>query len=196
MLGLCILPETHLPSLQRQHHQKLSDASLVQEDRNQAAGVGIIKTLASSLSLPTKIAAHLPVFLILLLIGIFNGIVNMILSSLGSVYQDAYHRSPKAAGLSYLGIGAGGLSFLAVTKKFKGTVTSISTILKLSADKASLLSLVSILPVSAIGLLWYGWAVQSRDFWIVPILGLYMFGFGWMATRVKCTHSFVPVNHG
>lgn len=183
MIGLLILPETHLPSLQRKHRQKSQD------DRIRASNLGILRTLKRSISLPTKIAAHLPVFLILVLIGIFNGLVNMILSSLGSVYQEAYHFPAKTAGLSYLGIGAGGLSSLAVTKLLKRGVTSISQRLRLSTAEASLLSITAILPISSFGLLWYGWALQSQDPWIVPILGLYMFGFGWMATRVN--HSLI-----
>lgn len=55
---------------------------------------------------------------------------------------------------------------------------------QLSAAAVSLLFLASILPVSAIGVLWYGWAVERQTFWLVPILGLYLFGFGWMSTRV------------
>lgn len=183
MMGLFLLPETHLPSLQRKHRQKY------QKDRIRASDLGILKTLKRSVTLPTKIAIHLPVFLILLLIGIFNGLVNMILSSLGSVYQDAYNFPAKTAGLSYLGIGAGGLSSLAVTKLLKRCVKLISKRLRLSTAEASLLSIAAILPISSIGLLWYGWALQSQDFWILPILGLSMFGFGWMATRVSTSSS-------
>lgn len=176
--GLCLLPETHLPRLEL--HQGRESGHL--------RGVhhrDVLQTMGRAISLPTKITGHLPVFLILLLIGIFNGLVNMILSSLGSVYQNTYHFSVQSAGLAYLGLGLGGLSSLAVTRLLKQAVASVSTSWGFSTAETSLVFLGTLLPISAVGLLWYGWAVQSQDFWIVPIIGLFFFGFGWMATRVS-----------
>lgn len=117
----------------------------------------------------------------------------MILSSLGSVYQEVYRFPAKTAGLSYLGIGAGGLSALAVTKQLKRALILFSKSLRSSSVEASLLLIASMLPIAALGLLWYGWAVQEQNFWIVPILGLYMFGFGWMTTRVRLFTSYMQV---
>lgn len=164
MLGLLVLPETHLPSIQRQYRRRLplphGGAA-----HNRKTDLGILKTLRRAILLPTKVSGHLPAFLILLLFGIFNGLINMILSSLGSVYQDAYHFPARTAGLSSLGIGAGGLSSLAATtKELKHAVASTSTSSRLSTAEASLLFIASILPISAVGLLWYGWALQSQTF--------------------------------
>lgn len=143
-----------------------------------------MRMLWRAVTLPAILSRHHSVFAVLLLIGIFNGLVNMILSSLGSVYQAAYHFSARTAGLAYLGIGIGGLSSLAVSKKMKRAVTTVSASLRFSEAEVSLLFLGSILPISVLGLLWYGWAVQKQVFWIIPIFGLFFFGFGWMATRV------------
>jgi MFS family permease len=30
------------------------------------------------------------------------------------------------------------------------------------------------------GLFWYGWSVQAKDFWLVPILGTVLVGFGYI----------------
>lgn len=61
----------------------------------------------------------------------------MILSSLGSVYQEVYHFPAKTAGLSYLGIGAGGLSALAVIKPLKRALVFFSKSLRLSSAETS-----------------------------------------------------------
>ncbi|KAF2806018.1 uncharacterized protein BDZ99DRAFT_102399 [Mytilinidion resinicola] len=73
------------------------------------------RTLKRSVTILVVITRHLPALVILILIGIFNGLVNMILSTLGSVFQFQYHFPPATAGLSYLGLRIGGMVGLAVT---------------------------------------------------------------------------------
>lgn len=178
-----------MPSLQRRHQRKSSKGPILEDELVEGARPRLTESLRRAASLPIKVAGHLPSFPILLLIAVFNGIVNMILSSLGSLYQEVYQFPAETAGLSYLWIGVGGLSALAVTKSLKRAVTFFSKSLRLSSTETSLLFIASVLPVSALGLLWFGWAVQKQNFWIIPILGLYMFGFGWMTTRVRSSIS-------
>lgn len=144
------------------------------------------RTIGRALSLPTRIAGHPTVFSMLLLIGIFNGLVNMILSSLGSVYQNRYHFPATTAGLSYLGIGVGGLSALAVTKMAKRYLASKASSRGIAdGPESALLFMMAVPPITTIGLVWYGWTVQANAFWILPIIGLFFFGFGYMSTRVS-----------
>lgn len=143
------------------------------------------RAVTRAVSLPTGIAGHQPVFWDLVLIAVFNGLVNMILSSLGSIYQSEYHFRHTTAGLSYLGIGLGGLVALSVTKLPKRKLVTAATNRGIArGPEGAPLFLIVITPVTSIGLLWYGWAVQDGTPWIVPILGLFFFGFGYMSTRV------------
>lgn len=108
-LRLFGLAETHMPTLVRRHRKKMGceDAGQrLETDRPE----GILRTLGRAVSLPARIASHAPIALILLLICILNGLVNMILSSLGSVYQNVYAVPERTCGLAYLGIGLGGLT--------------------------------------------------------------------------------------
>jgi len=145
------------------------------------------RTLSRALQYPARIAfCHLPCSLILVLICVFNGLVNMILSSLGSVYQTVYHFPATTAGLSYLGMGIGGLLALALAKRLTNLLARRvggPDGEKKPENALPFLFLVS--PVGSAGLLWYGWSLQSQAHWIVPILGLFLFGFTYMSVRVS-----------
>lgn len=184
-----ILPETHLPTLEKRHvRHNVRNAAVKKPLKHQIIHLDtnvLAKTIARAVSLPSRLSLHLPVFLILLLICIFNGLINMILSSLGFVYQTRYHFLPTTSGLSYLGIGFGGITALAVTKLLKRYVSEVAGKKNLAeGPEGALIFLAMVPPVTTVGLLWYGWALQAMTHWIIPILGLFGFGFGYMCTRV------------
>jgi hypothetical protein len=48
-----------------------------------------------------------------------------------------------------------------------------------------------------VGLLWYGWSAEHQIAWIMPILGMAVFGLGLIATIVSLAHpqsdaTFLP----
>lgn len=119
------------------------------------------------------------------MIGVFNGLVNMILSSLGSIYQFQYGFPPTTAGLTYVGLGMGGLLGLFISPilfKYFGRKWESSD----NSNKPEISFLVMLVagPLTSVGLLWYGWCLHTKAFWFVPILGLFIFGFGYMGMRV------------
>ncbi|KAB5566943.1 major facilitator superfamily domain-containing protein [Coniochaeta sp. 2T2.1] len=135
---------------------------------------------------PGRIAfLHVPCTLILLLICGLNGLANMILSSLGSVYQTAYGFPTTTADLSYLGMGFGGLTALIIARQLTTAVA-----VRFGGDDGArrpenvLPFLFIVGPLGSAGLLWYGWSLEERAHWIVPILGLFLFGFTYMSVRL------------
>lgn len=110
----------------------------------------------------------------------------MILSSLGSVYQTAYGFPATTAGLSYLGIGLGGLTALAFARKMT-TAVAVKFGGKSGAKKPenALPFLFIVGPLGSAGLLWYGWSLEERAHWVVPIIGLFFFGFTYLSIRVS-----------
>lgn len=198
-----ILPETHLPTLKKRHAWRLVEITPQGTSKTWCADgldlKALARTVARAVSLPTKISLYPPVFLILLLICIFNGLVNMILSSQGSIYQARYDFQPTVSGLSYLGIGFGGLAALIVTKPVKRYLTRVANSRGIvRGPEGSLIFLAMVPPVTTVGLLWYGWSLQRMAHWIVPIAGLFCFGFGYMCTRVETSflHAFQRVPDG
>jgi hypothetical protein len=109
----------------------------------------------------------------------------MILSSLGSVFQSEYHFPPTTSGLSYLGLSVGGMIGLASSKKLITLATKALPNGHRGGDHAKLLPFISgACTVPFAGLAWYGWSVQGHVHWIVPVLGLFFFGFGYMCVQV------------
>lgn len=187
-IGIFILPETHLPTLTRRHSRSRSTSrifcvGLVTRDPDRPSPWA---ALSRAVQIPARIAfLHPPCSSILVLICIFNGLVNMIISSLGSVYQTVYHFPTTIAGLAYLGMGIGGLVALAVAKRL--TALLGRRIAGPNGDtklENTLPTLFIVGPVGSIGLMWYGWSLQEEAPWIVPILGLFLFGFAYMSIRV------------
>ena len=191
-LGLFfVLQETHTPTLISRHsaivHRRKSVLGKVWTYWTQQHDVSVAERLSKALTLPAQLAfRHLPVSLILVFMLVFNGIVNMILSSLGSIYQRQYHFSPTGAGLTYLGIGTGGIVALwsanAIANWFGRRKPGENNATR-SEHSISLLLFTG--PLFSIGLLWYGWSVERHAFWFVPIPGLFLFGYGYMATRAS-----------
>lgn len=117
---------------------------------------------------------------------VFNGMVNMILSSLGSVYQNNYDFPPTTAGLAYLAIGLGGVLALWTANKIAARFSRRQA----GSDSAkrpehTLPVLLLTGPLFSIGLIWYGWSCQEHAFWFVPLPGLSLFGYGYMSTRAS-----------
>lgn len=44
-------------------------------------------------------------------------------------------------------------------------------------------------PVMSIGLFWYGWSAEAKIFWLMPIVGTFLFGIGLFATMVPLYSS-------
>lgn len=142
-------------------------------------------TLRRSITIPMIISRHAPALVILLLIGAFNGLVNMILSTLGSVFQFQYNFPPTTAGLSYLGLGLGGMLGLAAMPRISDYFGKLRPHPDGSKRPQYALPMMIIAgPLASAGLFWYGWSFQAKVFWLVPILGLAVFGFGYTSMRV------------
>jgi predicted MFS family arabinose efflux permease len=150
----------------------------------------LTRTMSRAISIPATIARQPSSFAILVLIAVFNGIVNMILSSLGSVFQSQYGFPPTTAGLSYLGLGIGGVVGLVATPRISDFFGKYRIRADGSKGPQHVLPVMIIAgPVTSIGLLWYGWSTEYKVSWIVPIIGLCLFGFGFVSIKV-CSWPF------
>lgn len=194
LAGICVgslwflLRETHQATLIRRGRSGSTTDSRDEKNHYSAPYLGgkVTRLLRRSIKIPAKIARHSPAFSILLLIGTFNGLVNMILSSLGSVYQPQYSFPATTAGLSYLGLGIGDILGLAATPRISdyfGKRNPHSDGLRLPRNSLPMMIIAG--PLTSIGLFWYGWTCEAKVHWILPIIGLCVFGFGYMSIRVR-----------
>ncbi|KAF2727239.1 MFS general substrate transporter [Polyplosphaeria fusca] len=200
LAGLCVaflvflLEETHQATLIRRaasgsttsSHSMDEKPALLKTISSNWKSQNVPRLLRRSITIPAKIVRHLPALAILLFVGIFNGLANMILSSLGSVFQFQYGFPPTTAGLAYLGLGIGGVCGLATTPRVSDYFSKRRPHPDGSKRPQHALPMIIIAgPMASIGLWWYGWSTQARVHWMVPIIGLAIFGFGYMSIRLS-----------
>ncbi len=113
--------------------------------------------------------------------------MNLVTASLGRIFQDYYGLSTSASGLIYLGATTG---FLTAAFIFGRTSDRISLVLmrRNAGEREAefrLPLMMAGLPLVVAGLFWYGWSAQNRFFWLVPMLGLNLFGTGVTTIQVR-----------
>jgi multidrug resistance protein len=211
VLAVCtiaILRETHAPTiLRRLQGPRSASWPLKTVPAPTASSQVTPKTqllqvhLAAFVS-PVRITFSTPLlFLLFVSNALFTGIMNILFTTLGATYQSRYHFSTRSAGLSYLGIGTGGLLVAIVLGK-----TSDKLAMFLSSrsayhhhhhpDNSNHINTVSThqaryrLPpvilgalLTSIGLVWYGWSLQFHTSWPIPLVGTFIFGLGMLAIQ-------------
>ena len=110
------------------------------------------------------------------------GIFYLLITTIPTVFADTYHWSPEITGLAYLGLGAGFLIGLLVIGS-----TSDKVIVKLTKKNNDVYEPEMRLPYMTvfavlvpISMFWYAWATDKAVHWIVPLLALALFGFGFL----------------
>lgn len=110
------LRETHAPTLLRKEAAKIRDAiPESQSPLEPPARIVATKVLMLALVRPIRILFISPVIFLLYLYGLyFNFWSSVLFTTIGLVFQSSYDFSTPQAGLTYLGLGVGGLFFVAI----------------------------------------------------------------------------------
>jgi hypothetical protein len=112
--------------------------------------------------------------------------MDLIIASIGRIFQDYYGLSTSASGLIYLGVTTG---FLTAAFVFGRASDCISLVLmrRNAGEREAefrLSLMMTGLSLVVAGLFWYGWSAQNRVFWLVLMLGLNLFGMGVITLQV------------
>jgi len=104
----------------------------------------------------------------------------LLFTTFTDIFIIRYHFKSNIVGLSYLGVGMG---FLGGQVIFANVSDSLMK--KLAKKGDGELKPEYRLPLACIGAIfipvgffWYGWSVQAEVFWLVPIIGTAIIGFG------------------
>lgn len=131
--------------------------------------------------MPLRLLFKSPIVsIIALYVSLIYGSLYLLFTTVTTVFQETYHWSVAISSLSYVGIGLGfivGQIFFAFTsdrlvlraKKRNNNVFEPEMRLPLA------ILFAACVPIS---FFWYGWSVNASTHWIVPIIGLFPFGFG------------------
>ncbi|OGE48313.1 hypothetical protein PENARI_c030G05585 [Penicillium arizonense] len=120
------------------------------------------------------------VSIIALYIATVYGCLYLLLTTITTAFKDTYNWSIQISGLAYLGLGVG---FLAGQLVFG--LLSDRAIVRLKAHNKGVVEPEMRLPLCIffacsvpVSFFWYGWSIQTKTHWIVPIVGLFPFAFG------------------
>ncbi|KAF2108420.1 major facilitator superfamily domain-containing protein [Lophiotrema nucula] len=197
LAGVCValmwvLKETHGPTLLRNAERKIAMntekkrksalSKALSSWRDQSISLNLRRAISNSIT----ISSYAPSFAILFSSLVSNGLGNIILSSLATVFQTAYAFSPAKAGLSYLGLAAGEAFGLAVSppvarfliKKLQPQVSNAEIYPQHTLPAMAIGGCVA-----SLGLVLYGWTCKARLHWIIPILSLGLFNMGYMGFK-------------
>lgn len=154
--------------------------SCYQHDEKPKAPTAI---LLRGLTRPLKLLTRSPiVFMLALYVSVVYGLLYLFFTTLGTVFTNEYGWNNEFTGLVYIGMGIGFISGILLVAKL-----SDATVLRMTKANGGTFEPEMRLPACVffgcfipITFFWYGWAVDQHVHWIVPIIGLFPFGFGMM----------------
>ena len=173
-----MLRETHAPTLKR---------SIYGTD-GQKQETGLVRALSQALTRPVKLLVKSPVVLAgCILIFIVIGILNVFLTELSRTVQQVYDFTSGESGTMYLGLALG---FVAASVIFGSTNDRIMNALASrhggqNQPEFRLPAASLAMPIVVIGTIWYGWTLQFKTPWEIPIVGSGVAGLGITTVQVS-----------
>lgn len=190
---LCFNRETYAPVLLRRKTTRVAketgrtDLRSAYDADSNAGPSSRLEVIKRGFKRPVLLFFKSPiVFLLATYIALVYGLLYLFFTTVPSVFQQQYGFSVGISGLSYLGIGVGFFTgFLVVAS------SSDKVVMKLTARNngehqpemrlPTMIFFASILPIS---FFWYGWSADKQVHWIVPIIGMFPFGLGFMGIHL------------
>jgi len=181
IFGLFALPETYRPLLLRRKVQKLprtTDITFHAADGNEQP---LATKLKISLMRPVRFLLHQPTIQIVsVLLAVNFGTLYLVLTSYATVWIDRYGQTVGESGVHYLSLAIG------YTIASQGGARVTDRLWRWLKERAKghtapeyriplMLPGTILLPA---GLLWFGWAAQTRSSWVLVDAGTAMFACG------------------
>ncbi|KAL4885720.1 major facilitator superfamily domain-containing protein [Aspergillus karnatakaensis] len=144
---------------------------------------GVGKTLKEGLMRPITLFCKSPIVLLLSTYGaLLYGLVYLFFTTISAVFSQQYGFSAGLSGLAFLGIGLGfisGIVFIGLTndRMLMRSTARNKGVFEPEMRLPLMIIFACILPIS---FFWYGWTVDKKVHWIVPIIGMYPYGFAMM----------------
>lgn len=181
--------ETHAPTLQQEIYDDEEDSPNDASEKK-----SITAEVSQALSRPLKLLVKSPVVpLCCALIFLVIGILNVYLTEMGRIYQKLYHISSAQSGSIYFGLAIG---FVLASIAFGWSNDKIMHALAhRNKDETQpefrLPATIVTMPIVVAGLLWYGWALEFEQAWIIPIIASGVGGFGITTVQLSITTYLV-----
>ena len=196
VLGFLFLRETYAPTILAKKAQKLREASGDQawHTKWETPRRTFSNTLKLALLRPFILLGTQPIIqIIALYLAYLYGVVYLVLTTLPTLWTERYHESIGIAGLNYISLGVGYLVGTQSTARLNDTI--YKNLKKRSRKDVGrpefrLPLLVPGAILVPLGLIWYGWSAEAHVHWIMPNIGIAIFGVGMkMATQCMQTYA-------
>jgi MFS family permease len=140
--------------------------------------------LAISLTRPCRLLITQPIIQLMSFYLAYNfGILYIVISTFATLWTERYGESVSRSGLHYIALAIG----YAIAAQGSARITDYIWQYLKTRPKGETqpeyrvpLMVPGVILIPA-GLLWYGWTAQARDFWILPDIGIAIFGCGIIA---------------
>ena len=194
-LGLLYLRETFVPKILVKKARKLRRITGNQawHTKWETPDRTLTKALRVALVRPFVLLSTQPIIQVLsLYMAYLFGVMYLALTSLSALWTDIYHESISIGSLNYISLGVGYLIGMqstarlndAIYKRLKNKSES-----KLGQPEFRLPLMIPSGILLPLGLLWYGWSAQAQLHWIMPNIGMAIFGVG-VKMGTQCTQAY------
>ena len=188
IVALLLLRETYEPVLLEKRAQKLrketGNTSIRSRKELPYPKATIFKR---ALIRPTKLLLKSPIVAIMsIYVALIYSYLYLFFTTLSSVFMEQYHWRQSVTGLAFIGLGVGSMignfAFGAVSDRILKRLAAGGEM----KPEYRLPPLLIACLLTPIGFLWYGWTVDKKVHYIVPIIGTVFVGLGQIGT-------FMPV---
>lgn len=182
LIAFVLFPETYAGTILHRKAKKLrkqtGEEYYTEHERDSPS---LAHLLAKSVARPCRLLLTQPLIQVMAFFLACNfGILYIVHSTFATLWIERYGQSVSVSGLHYVALAVGNVVALQVGAPGMDRVWKI---LKARAQGETqpeyrvplMLPGAVIIPV---GLFWYGWTAQARDFWILPDIGVAIFSCG------------------
>ncbi|KAF2751627.1 MFS general substrate transporter [Sporormia fimetaria CBS 119925] len=195
LINMFLMSETYAPVLLERKAARLRKETGNPHLRSQLdSGLSPKELFKFSIVRPTKMLTRAPICIVIsIYCAMTYAYLYILFTTFTAVFTDQYHWRGGVVGLSFLGLGLGSLIGQWFFTHF-GNKTVAKHIAAGDFQPEHRLKLMCLggffLPV---GLFWYGWSVQAKTHYMVPMLGTAVLGFALLMTFMPASTYLVDV---
>lgn len=191
--GMAFFRETFPPVLLGRKSKALRERSGNQALHTQweTRSSTLMERLLQAFARPILFLSTQPLCQVISLNGLYTyGLTYLVLASFAELWTTRYHLSIGLSGLQYIALALG---YTVGTQLSARLISKIYKRLEKSRGQGQPEYRLPLFFVGSlcvpVGLLWYGWSAQAKILWIMPDIGILIFGFGVRLTT-QCTQMY------
>ena len=190
---LFFLPETYTPAILKQKARKLRRETGNEHLHTEFEDKKLSQLLAVALVRPFRLIGTQPIVQVLALyMAYLFGLFYLLFTTFSGLFEDVYHQSVGVASLNYLALGLGlvlgGQIYTHLCDRIYRRLKAKNNGVGKPEFRVPLMIPAScLIPV---GLFWCGWSAQAAVHWIMPDIGVFIFGIG-AVPCLQCAQAYI-----